>query len=135
MHANCVAFDGAAVLILGPSGSGKSALSLELMAYGARLVADDQVTLRAHQGQLIANAPRTISGIIESRGFGILNADTIGDVPIRFALDLGQQAIDRVPERQFITILGCDVPLHHRPDGVSLAPVILQYLRSGLSNR
>ncbi len=45
VHASCVAFGGAGVLILGPSGSGKSALALALMGLGAALVADDRVLL------------------------------------------------------------------------------------------
>jgi HPr kinase/phosphorylase len=37
LHASCVALNGRAVLITGKSGSGKSALALQLMAYGAML--------------------------------------------------------------------------------------------------
>ena len=42
LHATCVAVDGRGLLILGPSGSGKSALALQLIALGAQLVADDR---------------------------------------------------------------------------------------------
>ena len=40
LHASCVAVAGRAVLITGPSGSGKSSLALTLLAHGAALVAD-----------------------------------------------------------------------------------------------
>ncbi|MFQ5437976.1 MAG: HPr kinase/phosphorylase, partial [Paracoccaceae bacterium] len=46
VHAGAVAFDRRAVLILGPSGSGKSSLALELMSRGASLVSDDRTILR-----------------------------------------------------------------------------------------
>ena len=41
-HASTVARDGRAVMILGPSGSGKSDLALRLFDHGFRLVSDDQ---------------------------------------------------------------------------------------------
>jgi len=89
LHASCVSFNGRAALITGSSGSGKSALALELMAYGASLVADDRVVLRAQDGQITASAPDTIKGLIEARGFGILNADTVDHADVVVCIDLG----------------------------------------------
>ena len=43
IHGSCVARAGAAVLVLGPPGSGKSDLVLRLIGRGWMLVADDQV--------------------------------------------------------------------------------------------
>ena len=60
LHATCVAVEGRGVLITGPSGSGKSSLALALMAHGARLVADDRVTLSLREGTLWATCPETI---------------------------------------------------------------------------
>src|SRR3546814_7439788 len=45
VHANCVALDGRAVLLMGASGSGKSDLALRLIDRGWSLVSDDYVTL------------------------------------------------------------------------------------------
>ena len=50
MHASCVSYENHAVLILGPSGIGKSSLALQLMALGAVLVADDKTCLRKIEG-------------------------------------------------------------------------------------
>ena len=57
LHASCVAVKGRALLITGPSGTGKSALALQMMALGADLVADDQTLLQPRAGKLIATAP------------------------------------------------------------------------------
>lgn len=135
LHASCVSFNGRAALITGSSGSGKSALALELMAYGASLVADDRVVLRAQDGQITASAPDTIKGLIEARGFGILNADPVDHADVVVCIDLDQRAHDRIPAMRQFTILGCDIPLFYAPDGVHLGAAILQYLRAGQSFR
>ena len=84
LHASAVALTPAAgVLILGPSGVGKSSLALRLMALGARLVADDGVALTVQAGALIARAPAPIAGLIEARGAGILHAEALAQAGAR----------------------------------------------------
>jgi ABC-type lipoprotein export system ATPase subunit len=46
LHASCVAIAGRAVLIEGPSGSGKSDLALRLIDRGATLVSDDSTVMQ-----------------------------------------------------------------------------------------
>ena len=75
LHANCVDFDGAGVLILGKSGSGKSDLTLRLTDAGAVLVADDCVRLvEKKDGRTVAFAPEKARGLMEIRGLGIVKA-------------------------------------------------------------
>lgn len=123
--------DGAAVLILGAAGSGKSTLALELMAYGATLVADDRVLLTVEQGQLTARCPPAIQGMIEARGVGILNAAHVSHSQVVLAVDLDQQEVARLPPRRLVTFLGVALPLLHRVNQAHFAPAILQYLRAG----
>jgi HPr kinase/phosphorylase len=78
IHASCVAFGARGLLLLGPSGSGKSDLALRaVMQEGARLVADDRVRLIRRGAGLTAAAPAEaaaagLDGAIEAYGLGIL---------------------------------------------------------------
>ena len=76
-HASTVAVDGRAVLITGPSGSGKSDLALRLLDRGFTLVSDDQTIVRREGNKLIASAPPNIAGKLEIRGVGIVEMDTV----------------------------------------------------------
>jgi HPr kinase/phosphorylase len=131
LHATCVCVDGRGLLILGPSGSGKSALGLRLLALGARLIADDRCEVCAVEGRLIARSPAPISGLIEARGVGILRAPVETEAEVSLVADLGQTEDQRLPPMRRITILGCDLDLvlhvryAHFPDALML------YLRHG----
>lgn len=131
IHASAVAIDGRGLLILGPSGSGKSALALALMGQGAQLVADDRVILRAQGECLLAECPPAIRGRIEARGLGILRARATGPVPVRQVVDLGQAEPDRLPPFRTIALLGLRLPLALGPMGPHLPPALVQLMRGG----
>ncbi|QDH24973.1 serine kinase [Neokomagataea tanensis] len=95
IHASCVARDGAAIVIYGPTGAGKSLLALALIEHGFTLVADDRVEL----GSEGASPPETIRGLIEVRGVGILAMPWVAPVPVRLAVALGRRA-DRLPQSE-----------------------------------
>ena len=77
LHGCMVDVRGVGVLITGPSGIGKSEVSLGLVERGASLVADDMVTIRHISGHLIASSPKLSSGFIEIRGIGIINVTNL----------------------------------------------------------
>jgi len=60
------------VLLLGPSGVGKSETAVELVSRGHKLAADDVVELRVVAGRLRGRAPELIRYHLELRGLGIL---------------------------------------------------------------
>src|SRR5438045_3821680 len=111
LHASTVATDGRAVLIMGPSGSGKSDLALRLLDRGFVLVSDDQTIVRKDGGKLVASAPPNIAGKLEIRGIGIVEMDAARDVPIALLVELTSD-IQRLPdENRERPILGVKLPL------------------------
>ncbi len=97
VHASSVAIDGRAVLITGPSGSGKSDLALRLLDRGFALLSDDQTIVRRDGDRLIASAPPQIAGKLEVRGIGILDVDWVTDVPVALLVEL-KSDIQRLPD-------------------------------------
>ena len=111
VHASTVAVDGRAILITGPSGSGKSDLTLRLLDRGFTLVSDDQTLVRRSGDRLIASAPATIAGKLEIRGIGIVEMDTVKDVPVALIVELTGE-IQRLPDdSRERPILGVTLPL------------------------
>lgn len=131
LHASCVAVDGRGVLILGPSGSGKSALALQLMAHGARLVADDRCLVLSRHGRLVATCPPALSGLIEARRIGILRADPLPEAELVLAVDLGQDEGERLPPRRTHALHGIALDLVLGPVSAHLGHSLLQHLRCG----
>jgi len=135
LHASTVALDGRAVLISGPSGSGKSDLALRLLDRGFVLVSDDQTVVKKDGDRLIATAPPTIAGKLEVRGIGIVDMERIDNVPIALAVELTSE-IQRLPDdsRERL-ILGVHLPLISVDASEASAPskVALALNRMGLN--
>ena len=131
LHASCVAVDGRGLLILGPSGSGKSSLALQMIGLGALLVADDQVEVTRVGKALVAGAPSALAGLIEARGVGLLRAGTVTGVPLHLAVDLGQPASPRLPDRHGIMVLETRIDLVKGPLTAHLPAALLLHMRGG----
>jgi serine kinase of HPr protein (carbohydrate metabolism regulator) len=113
LHASAVATATAsgwrAVLLRGPSGSGKSDLALRLMERGWRLVGDDYVEAWASgDGLFVAPAPR-IAGVIEARGVGLTGAAHLLLARAGLVVDCETPA-DRLPDPRAETIDGVALP-------------------------
>jgi HPr kinase/phosphorylase len=133
VHATAVAVEGGAVLLRGPSGAGKSDLALRLIDAGWRLVADDQVELRRVGGQVFAEAPPPLAGLIEIRGLGIARVDALSQAPLVLIADLvGAGAVERLPEPRHETVLGVALPLFALAPFEASAAAKLRFARCAL---
>jgi len=135
VHASTVATEGRAVLLGGPSGSGKSDLALRLLDRGFTLVSDDQTIVRREGDRLIASAPPTIAGKLEVRGLGIVEMETASNIPVALFVELTSD-IERLPdENRERSILGVELPLISIDARTASAPskVALALDRMGLS--
>ena len=130
LHASCVAVGRRGLLIMGASGSGKSALALQLMALGADLVADDRTVLCQRGEGLSARAPDAIAGMIEARFVGLLRAAVTTAAPVA-AVDLDRAETTRLPPSRTCDVMGVRLPLFLRVDGPHFAAAMLQFLRAG----
>ena len=120
-HGSLVEVGTLGVLLLGPSGIGKSECALELVRRGHRLVADDLVEIRVNaKGEPVGRASARIGHHMEIRGLGILSIpDLFGEVAVvdsvrielacRFEPD--RHDYDRIGiERQTLSLEGAAVP-------------------------
>ena len=92
LQATCLALGERAVMIEGPSGSGKSALALALIDRGAVLIGDDGVTLDQRGDQLFASPPPNIAGLVEVRNIGLLRFSTTSNVRVALVIVLDPKA-------------------------------------------
>jgi HPr kinase/phosphorylase len=106
LHASALVVGEAGVLVRGPSGSGKSALILALIALArdrrlfAALIGDDRVLVAARSGRLLARGAPEIRGLIERRGFGVVTADAEPCAALRLVVDLlpEPERVARLPD-------------------------------------
>ena len=96
LHGTAVEIGGSAVLLIGPSGSGKSDLALRLIDRGATLIGDDAVTLHSRDGTLFVKATAAIENRIEVRGIGIFDMEATAQSPLRLLVELGADG-ERLP--------------------------------------
>lgn len=130
IHATCVAIGGRGLLIIGPSGSGKSALALQLLALDAALISDDQTLLTKSTAGLTASAPAPIAGLIEARGIGILSVAHTPSVPVHLVVDMGQVETKRLPDAHVKTVLDVSLPCLHKVDSPYFPSALMLYMKS-----
>ena len=128
-----VGADWRGVLILGPSGIGKSDLALRAVQQGGCvLVADDYTWLWESSGHIYAGAPETIEGKMEVRGIGITSEPTRKMTRIHLAALAQSDPIERMPENEVTPFLGINVAtIRVNPREASSVTKLVSRLRQG----
>jgi HPr kinase/phosphorylase len=132
IHASAVKIGARAVLIRGPSGSGKSRLALELilaastgMIAPAELVGDDRVHLANEAGALVVRPAEPLAGLIEIRGLGIRRLPFAARADVSLVVDLDAPDATRLPEAESLEIELNGVKLPRIPVGKGFAALPL----------
>jgi len=131
-HATAVAVDGRAVLIQGPSGSGKSGLALDLISRGAVLIADDRTRLVLRDDWPWVRAPERRAGVIEARGVGLIRTPYSAGAPLALVVDMTEPEPDRLPQPATEPVLGHDVMRLRRVDAPHFPSAIVAVVKGGL---
>jgi len=128
IHGTGLVLDGVGMLFRGPSGSGKSLLALEFLRDagrypgGAYLVSDDRVELSVRGGELFMHAPATIRGLIELRGYGILERPSLDTAKLQLVFDFVSdlprltEESERSIEIAGVTLNYCQLPMRADTD-------------------
>jgi HPr kinase/phosphorylase len=137
IHASAVKVGSRAVLIRGPSGSGKSRLAFDLILAGrsgqlprAVLVGDDRVRLDTGGGQCVVRPVRELVGLIEIRGLGIRRCEFAAEAEIGLVVDLAAADAERLPPPEALrtSIFGVEIPRIPVGTGFSPLPLVVAAL-------
>lgn len=134
-QATCVAIGGRALMIEGPSGSGKSSLALALIDRGARLVGDDSVLLEVRENRLLARPHPETRGLIEVRNLGLIEMAVCDAAPVALVVRLDEAAPRYIEAPETIAIAGIALPMVRLWPGGEILPrkAELALARFGLS--
>jgi serine kinase of HPr protein (carbohydrate metabolism regulator) len=139
IHASAVLAGPKAVLIRGPSGSGKSLLAWNLINAApqglltfTRLVGDDRVQATGQSDRLLVRPARALSGLIEIHGLGIRRLPFEPIAVVGWVVDLAASDAARLPAAGAATtwIAGVTVPRLAVAPGMAALPMVLAALRT-----
>ncbi|CAN5383236.1 HPr kinase/phosphatase C-terminal domain-containing protein [soil metagenome] len=137
IHASAVLVGHQAVLIRGPSGSGKSRLAFDLILAGragqlpaTALIGDDRVRLTVSGERLTVRGVEELAGKIEIRGLGIRTTDAAPEGTVGLVVDLDAPDAERLPPPWALvtTISEVKVPRIPVAAGHAPLPLILAFL-------
>ncbi len=139
IHASAVLAGPKAVLIRGPSGSGKSLLAWNLINAASqgllpftRLVGDDRLQVIAQSSRLLVRPAGELSGLIEIHGLGIRRLPFEPLAVVGWVVDLAAADAARLPAAEAATtsIAGVKVTRLAVAAGMTAVPMVLAALRA-----
>jgi serine kinase of HPr protein (carbohydrate metabolism regulator) len=139
IHASAVLAGPKAVLVLGPSGSGKSLLAWNLINAAsqgllpfARLVGDDRLQVAGQSSRLLVRPAQALSGLIEIHGLGIRRLPFEPVAVVGLVIDLAAADSTRLPATEATTtsIAGVKVARLAVASGMAALPMVLAALRT-----
>jgi HPr kinase/phosphorylase len=132
VHASAVKVGDRAVLIRGPSGSGKSRLAFGLILAGrsrqipeTELIGDDRVFLERQHDRLVVRPAPQLAGLIELRGLGIRRCGFAEEAVVGLVVDLAAADAARLPESSALWAAIEGVELPRVPVGREFEPLPL----------
>ncbi len=135
IHGTAIVVKDKGFLLLGPSGSGKSAAALAIISQAAdrrhyaALVADDQVFVSSIGGRIVARSAPSIAGLMEIRGAGIVSAISVSRSILHFAVQLIPKGTgERIPPEHQVRAIGDlgALPLLYLPFPINEPWVVLE---------
>ena len=139
IHASAVLAGPKAVLIRGPSGSGKSLLAWNLINAASqglltftRLVGDDRVQVTGQSDRLLVRPAQALSGLIEIHGLGIRRLPFESIAVVGWVVDFAASDASRLPATEAATtwIAGVTVPRLAVAPGMAVLPMVLAAMRT-----
>ena len=125
--------NGSGVLIIGRSGSGKSSLAINLLALGAKLVADDQCEIVKNNNRFCVSKPASLPKSIEIRGIGLVSVPMVVETSLDWVVDMDEAETERMPDLRFTKIDGYRVPTVFGKDMDGLASRLYVLVSNALS--
>jgi HPr kinase/phosphorylase len=143
IHATAVLVGERAVLIRGPSGSGKSKLAFDLILAGrsgvlppATLVGDDRICIECRRGDLIVRPAPELAGLIEIRGLGLRQMGFAASALVGLVIDLAAGNAERLPPPEALrtVIAGVELPRLPVGQGFSAFAMVVAWLTTTEGN-
>jgi HPr kinase/phosphorylase len=137
VHASAIRVGPQAVLIRGPSGSGKSRLAFNLIMTAragqipeAILVGDDRLYLERNGDEVLALPAPRLAGFLEIRGLGIRQLPFVERATVGLIVDLAAHDAGRYPEPSALqtSLLGILIPRIPVAVGFDPLPLVVAHL-------